>query len=34
MDTEKPIDINRIISFIFIWGGIIIMTVRNVKKKK
>lgn len=31
---KEPIDINRIISFIFIWVGIIIMTVGNMKKKK
>ena len=31
---KEPIDMNRIISFIFIWIGIIIMTVGNVKKSK
>ena len=31
---KEPIDMNRIISFAFIWVGIIIMTVGNMKKKK
>lgn len=31
---KEPIDMNRIISFIFIWVGIIIMTAGNLKKRK
>ena len=31
---KEPIDMNRIISFIFIWVGIIIMTAGNMKKRK
>ena len=31
---KEPIDMNRVISFVFIWVGIIIMTVGNMKKKK
>ena len=31
---KEPIDMNRVISFVFIWVGIIIMTAGNMKKKK
>ena len=31
---KEPINMNRIISFVFIWVGIIIMTAGNMKKKK
>ena len=31
---KEPIDMNRIISFVFIWAGILIMTIGNVKKNK
>lgn len=31
---KEPIDMNRIISFVFIWAGIFIMTIGNVKKNK
>ena len=31
---KEPIDMNRIISFIFIWVGIFIMTAGNMKKNK
>lgn len=31
---KEPIDMNRIISFIFIWIGIFIMTAGNMKKNK
>ena len=31
---KESIDMNRIISFVFIWSGIIIMTAVNMKKNK